>query len=252
MTELPPFTPFAEFYARFDWRQGEHVTIVGPTGTGKTVLLQKCLGKRYEAGGAIAALITKPRDKNIEKWARRDHFTIERGWPVKPRRFYHRPSDIRTPSGAIVPWDQRLMIWPDGGSGADFAERHAAVHGAVMSDLFVQGNWCIVAEELHYLAAVLGLDKQLVTLWTQGRSNGISVIGGTQRPVNIPLYAYNNASHLFFFADNDSTNLKRIQGIGGMNENAIQNIVRGLPEYDFLYINVRKREMIRSRVPFSE
>lgn len=243
-----PFTPWDEFMAEMVWEQGEHVTVVGPTGTGKTTLLRGLMAHRYARGGAVVVLATKPKDANLESWARHDELTVVRTWPPKAPQWWRPPLDHVTPQGRVLEWEHRVMLWPKP-DAEHYAEVHREVHRAALLDMFVAGNVCIVGEELHYLCAELGLDKELVTIWTQGRSNGISLVGATQRPVNIPLYAYSSASHLFFFNDNDETNLKRIQGIGGMQADNIRRQVGTLPKYDVLYIGTRDRATVRTRVP---
>jgi len=47
----------------FDWRQSEHVALIGPNGQGKTTLLISILPKRTY----VAVLVTKPRDETIDK-----------------------------------------------------------------------------------------------------------------------------------------------------------------------------------------
>jgi len=243
-----PFTPWADFMAAWDWTQGEHVTIVGPTGTGKTTLMRALMVKRYQAGGAVAVLATKPRDVTLERWARADHLAVVRSWPPRAPRF-RRPADIELPDGRTVAWDHRVMLWPRTAEASTFRSTMEREHRAALDAMFVQGGWCIAAEELLYLCADLGLDDALTTLWTQGRSNGISVIGGTQRPVNIPLYAYSQASHLFMFGDSDDVNLSRLQGIGGMDGKNLRGLVKALPHHDVLYIGTRNRTLVRTRVP---
>lgn len=243
-----PFTPWRDFMAAWRWAQGEHVTIVGPTGTGKTTLMRALMVKRYAAGGAVAVLATKPRDANLERWARADHLAVVRTWPPRAPRF-RRPADVVLPDGRRVAWDHRVMLWPRTHDAATFAATMRDEHRAAINAMFVGGGWCIAAEELLYLCHDLGLADELTTLWTQGRSNGISVIGATQRPVNIPLYAYSQASHLFMFGDNDDVNLSRLQGIGGMEGKTLREHVRSLPMHDVLYVGTRNRTLVRTRVP---
>lgn len=242
-----PFTPWDQFMARWRWAQGEHVTVIGPTGTGKTTLIRAIMPKRYDAAAAVAVLATKPVDKGLESWARTDHLAIVRDFP--PRRFPP-PPNVVTPNGTVVPWKRRIMIWPRvKGMPLDQIDAHVAdVHRRAMTGMFWQGGWCVVGEELWELTRI-GLARELEQLWSQGRSAGLTVVGATQRPVDIPLLAYNSASHLFMFADNDDVNLRRLQGIGGMNGRDIQAMVRALPLHDVLYIGTRTRELIRTRVP---
>ena len=243
-----PLTPWADFMAQLRWSQGEHVTIIGPTGTGKTTLMRALMQKRIQAGGAIVVLATKPRDTALSSWARQDELTIVRDWPPRAPQRWRPPLDHITPQGRTLDWEHRVMVWPQADPGR-YAETLSAVHRRALVDMFVRGDYCIAAEELHYLCAELGLEKELNTIWTQGRSNGLSLIGGTQRPVNIPLYAYSSASHLFFFGDNDERNLARIQGLGGMAAENIRRQVGTLPKHDVLYVGTRDRVTVRTRVP---
>src|SRR5690606_30851777 len=124
----------------------------------------------------------------------------------------------------------------------------ADVHRRALTDMFWQGHWCIVAEELFELSEI-GLDKELSKVWTQGRSAGLSLVGATQRPVGIPLFAYSQASHLFLFGDNDEVNLRRLQGIGGMSGTTLRDAVSALRGHDVLYVGTRTRQLVRTRVP---
>jgi energy-coupling factor transporter ATP-binding protein EcfA2 len=245
-----PFTPWASFFAGFDWRQGEHVTVVGPTGTGKTTVIRAILPKRYAAGGAVAVLATKPRDRNLEAWARADNMTTVRSWPPRPPQFWRPPGDIVNPDGTTTRWDHRVMVWPQpaGMALGDVDQHIADTHRAAFTDMYWSGNWCIVAEELWELSR-LGLDPEMSQVWTQGRSAGLSLVGATQRPVSIPLFAYSQPSHLFMFGDNDEVNLRRLQGIGGMSGSTLREAVQALRGFDVLYIGTRTRELIRTRVP---
>lgn len=245
-----PFTPWAQFFDRFDWRQGEHVTVVGPTGMGKTTVIRAILPKRYASRGAVAVLATKSRDRNLEAWARADGMTTVRSWPPKPPTIWRQPRDVVNPDGSTTAWDHRLMVWPrpSGVALGDLDEHIAETHRAAFTDMYWAGNWCIVAEELWELSR-LGLDREMSQVWTQGRSAGLSLVGATQRPVDIPLFAYSQPSHLFMFGDNDEVNLRRLQGIGGMSGATLRESVKALRGFDVLYIGTRTRDLIRTRVP---
>lgn len=244
-----PFTPWDAFMRRFSWRQGEHVTVIGPTGTGKTTVLRAILPKRYDAHGSVLVLATKSQDTNLDSWARSDHLARVDQWPPRAP-FWKRPGDIQHADGHVTPWDRRVMLWPRPfGMELGAVDDHIAdVHRRAMTDAYWSGGWTIVGEELYELSQ-LGLDRELTKIWTQGRSAGLSLVGATQRPVNIPLYAYSQATHLFMFRDNDEVNLKRLQGIGGMSGRSLAGHVASLVGHDVLYINTRTRELIRTRVP---
>lgn len=246
LLELPR-VPWADFMRAWTWNAGEHLTVVGPTGTGKTTLLRACLVKRYEARGRVVVLATKPRDRNLSAWAREDGLHVARSWPPAVPWYRQTPADVAWPGVAPVPWDHRVMLWPHL-RHPDDVPNMAEQHRRALGELFAEGAACVVAEELWYLCERLGLAELLKEHWSQGRSLGLTLAGATQRPVDIPLLAYSSATHLFFFGDNDEVNLRRIQGLGGLSSQLVRDTVRALPFHDVLYVNTRRRVVIRTRV----
>src|SRR5690606_28106209 len=100
---------------------------------------------------------------------------------------------------------------------------------------------------VSYLNNDLRLEPLLKLIWQQGRSIGLSLVATTQRPVNVPLFMYDQSTHLFFFRDNDEANLRRIGGIGWLNARQIRETVAKIPKHYFLYVNTRDGRMIVSK-----
>lgn len=214
--------------------------MIGPTGTGKSTVLRAILPRRYDAGGSVCVVGTKTRDATLDAWARHDHLTRVDTWPPRwPGRWWNRPP--------TDDWSRRVMLWPRLHTMADVRDMGELVRHA-MDSMFVAGGWCLVADELWYWCAEMGLAHELKTWWSQGRSAGLTLVGATQRPVDIPLLAYNSATHLFLFSDNDEANLARISGLGGLPSREIRGMVSALPFHDVLYVNTRRRVVLRTRV----
>jgi hypothetical protein len=218
-----------EFLRRFRWEQGEHVSFIGPTGSGKTNLAKQLLHRR----DYVCALATKPRDPTMDGLIRRQRFKRIRSWDERP---------------PMVRRSQQLVLWPPFKRPEDVANQQYELDRA-LREMFVSGGWCVFADELYYLCHTLKLTKLLETYWTQGRSLGLSLVGGTQRPAHVPLFAYDQATHLFFWRDNDETNLRRVAGLGGMSAKEIRAAVTSLPKHHALYVNTRDGELMITKAP---
>lgn len=225
-TALPPLTPWGTFLRYFygTFRQGEHITLIGRTGSGKTTLALGLLPFRKY----VLVLATKPKDPLIGK-LKRDGYYVTRTWPVSPE---------------IHP---RVVYWPKIERVSDVALQRYGLYGA-LSDVYKTGGWCVYADEIRYLAETLKLERLLQLLWLQGRSLGVSLVGGTQRPAWIPLEAFSQATHLFVWRENDARNLKRLGEIGGIDSKELQAMVQQLDfhRHHCLYVNTVDGTIIRT------
>lgn len=230
MSEAVERVPWETFIESFAWRQGEHVTLIGPTGSGKTTLALALLPMREY----VIAFGTKPKDDTLDKLIRRDRYKLVRKWDQMP-------NVIRKPR-------TRFVFWPKFRTPADQSAQAYEIHQA-MNGAFVTGGWCLLVDELWYMDQVLGLKKMIESIWTQGRSIGISLIAGTQRPAHVSLLAYDQATHVFFWRDNDERNLKRISGMNGLKSDLIRSTVATLARHEVLYVNTRTGLMAVTKAP---
>jgi len=208
----------------FDWRQGEHVTLLGHTGSGKTTLARHIIQKRSHK----LIFATKPRDPNIEVF-KRDGFYLSRVWPVDPR--------IK----------RNVLFWPKIERTTDIAAQADAIANCLQS-VYRTGGWCLYFDEVRYVTDTLGLQRPLEVIWLQGRALKLSILAGTQRPAWIPREAYSEASHLFLWRSTNRYDLKRLEDASNVDTKELSPIVRNLPLHDVLYINTRDGSMIRTRV----
>jgi hypothetical protein len=231
-----PRLDWEEFLAQFDWKQGEHIALIGPTGLGKSHLTREILDRR----DYLVICVTKVRDPI---WTKQKGFNVSSVWPTKGP-------------------DKRVILWPRPRNGfqqifskkkvrigEDFRARQKREFRAFLDDVFSRGGYCVCLDELFYITDFLGLKDEVKLLWQQGRSLGISLVCGTQRPAFVPLELYDQSTHLFFFKDQDERNLKRIGGIGWLNSKSIMSQVASLNIHDVLYINSRTGDMLVTRAP---
>jgi hypothetical protein len=202
---------------RMDWRPGEHVTLIGPTGAGKTELTIRLIELRRW----VLFLGTKRIDPTQDR-LRRMRFRV-----------------IADPAELNPEIDSRFILkppWPRRANASQVKELHARIFREGLNRAFHQTGWTVVVDEGRYVAHRLGLSSELELFWMQGRSQSNTLVLGTQRPRYIPLEAYDQASHLFLWRDNDTANISRVAEMAGINRRSVTDIVPRLRRHDVLYV----------------
>ena len=222
-----PRIPWQSFLTSvFNWRTGEHIGLVGPTGLGKTTLLVNLLPlKPY-----VVVFATKPRDKTMDTLIANGYMKMERWQSVDANQF------------------PRRVLWPDATRLKSKATQKVVFNDA-MEKIYREGGWCVALDETWYMTNILDLDEEIKTYLLQARSLGISLVAATQRPAWVPREIYTSSTHLFFWRTNDETDLKSISGIGWRSAKLIQDLVANLELFQVLYVNTRTGLMCRTRCP---
>lgn len=222
--ESAPVIPWDQFKGDiFRWRQGEHVALIGPTGSGKTTLSMSLLPyRRY-----VVALATKPKDSTMDALKDSGYKVISK-WEKMPVDLY-----------------PRRILWPDAKT-LYAVRRQRYEFRTALSKIYKEGGWCVYADELWFLIHHLKLEFEVRTYLLQARSLGISFVAATQRPAYVPLEIYDQSTHLFFFRDNDERNLKRLSGISWLSAENVRYLVAHLEKFQCLYINTRTGRMYRT------
>lgn len=218
--------PWDQFTANFRWRQGEHLIIVKPTGGGKTTLLGALLP--HQKTVATVVLVTKVYDETFTK-----QFPKRDGW--------HRIEEWPPPRYA-----NRVLLWPKPGKTV---RETVAIQRRVFRDaldrIFLERGWTVVLDEEHYICETLGLSPEVAMFHHQGRSSGITVVDGIQRPKYVPLITFSSATHAFIGNTTDRDDLKRLSDLGGVDAKLLAQEAMSLDHYEFLYIPAR----VRGRLP---
>lgn len=243
MRQLPPedSAPMLEFddfrtYV-LDWKQNQHVGLVGPTEQGKTNLAYHLLAQR----DYVTYFAIKTQDETLDAFGQHGGYVRLHDWPPRKGLVFKR--DIKP---AEMP---RRLLWPDA-TQLDSEPVQQHVFGKAMADIYARGGWCPVFDDYWYLAHILGFEKQTKKFLANARSNYIPMVVCAQRPAgNRLVELFDQATHLFFFRDNDEPNLKRIGGVGWLSSDLIRAHVANLEQYQFLYVNTRNGRMYRSRAP---
>lgn len=221
----------------FDWKQNQHVGVVGPTEQGKTNLVYWLLSLR----AYVTYLAIKTKDATLDGFARQGGYVRLTDWPPMKGRILRREVTHEE-----MP---RRLLWPDARQLDSEAEQ-IRVFRKALRDIYARGGWCPVFDDYWYLAHILGFEKDTKKFLANARSNDIPMVVCAQRPAgNRLVELFDQSTHLFFARDNDETNLKRIGGVGWLSSDLIRAHVAHLEPYQFLYVNTRKGWMYRTRAP---
>lgn len=219
----------------FDWRQDQHVGLIGPTDSGKSTLTYAILPQR----DYVTFFATKPRDRVLEQYARLGGYERIKEWPPRTGPLRRKATAQQMP---------KRLLWPSATSLASVGTQRK-VFGSAISDIYGQGGWCVVWDEFWMMCSILKMEQHARIMLQQARSNDISFVMGAQRPSRIPVELYDQASHLFFWRDNDELNLKRIGGVGWLSSGPIRSFTANLEPHQVLYVNTRKGWMYRTTCP---
>lgn len=206
------------------WGIGEHVAVVGPTGVGKTTMLARILPiRRY-----VVVFVTKVHDDTIS----RDFRSYDRisSWPPKV-------------------YQDRVLLWPKPGKTIrETIGIQRDTFRNALDAIFLDRQWCVVFDEQHYLCRTLGLDTENAMFQHQGRSSGLSVVNGTQRPAWVPVVTYSAATHAFIWRTTFREDMKRLGDLGGIDSRELQREMLSLRKHEFVYVNTREGIAVRSQV----
>jgi hypothetical protein len=205
------------------------MTLVGPTGRGKTHAALELL----ELSPYRLALAAKPRDPLLSS-LRHSGYEVVRG----ARELRELPW---TPEGElIVP---RVLYWPTVSDRRPLEEQTRLQARAMREALhfaYASGRWTVLVDEAVWFTRSLRLGPDLETLWTKGRSQGLSLVVCAQRPAHLPLYAYSQARFFCLWATRDGRDLERLAEISsGVDRRLIERTLTRLDVagHEFLFLD---------------
>lgn len=214
------------------YRAGQHVSFIGPTGSGKTRLALQLLPRSVSEDLPGYITVMKARDKTVgdflrehERWKRTLTFPPP---PVMP--------GVKKPLGWVV--------WPHHTNDPEADDaRHEEIFHRMHRQLYVKGDCIIFDDEVVSLVREMSMKADLTRIWTKGRSIGSGLWGATQRPAMVPLEMYDQAQHLFLANIKDKRSQDRFGEISGVDPELVVSVVRRLPKWHWLYIRQEEGTM---------
>jgi hypothetical protein len=226
------------------WEPGDHMSLVGPTHRGKSVLFASILPAMRQFP-TVAILCCKGRDPAYQKLGR-----SSKVWPPKQGRAEAFADLLGFPSQAD---DEKPRIWRVDQlplrTGADWAKMRA-VHGRVLSEATARpegggkrGPLMIVVDDSRITcdARRLGLEAQVVSGLIIGRSKRVSMVNMFQAPRWVPREGLDQITHGLVWNNADHDTAKRLAEISGYERTDFLAWLRGLSYYECLWFDVRAK-----------
>jgi hypothetical protein len=226
--EVTPVTTFGrdEFLTRYwDYKPGEHVTMLAPTQNGKTTTAFDLIQHLPKQQKPPVILVMKPRDKTIAKIlkvAPKGYFRITRSWPPLP-----------------TPWQvpKAYLLWPKHTFDPDTDDvRLRGEFDKAIRAAYKGGDRIVMADETYGLINELKLTRLITAVHSRGAGMGVGLWCMTQKPTHIGTWAYSQAEHLFLGHDPDKRARDRFAEIGGVDPDIVKHYVANLKKYQWFYI----------------
>lgn len=207
---------------RAEWKPGQHIAIIAPTGQGKTTVLVTLLDLRHY----VLAFDPKGGDDTLAA----SGFQRVPQWPPPPQVW----DDIADGKPA------RLIIGAKGATPSQLEpEFRKALDGAMKG-----GGWTVYVDELQVAAdrRMMRLDGEIEKMLVSARFKKVSVVTSFQAPSWVPSAATRQARWIVVWPTRDEDCIKRIAEKAGRQRQVVAHIVHRLPPYHALVIPPKPRD----------
>lgn len=225
---VPPEVPWATWAMRFGrtWKQGDHVLVVGPTQSGKSLLARELVLQNRKF---VVVMGTKPRDKTIDEYIAAGFIRIDHWPPVK--------RDFRDQQPGMA----RFVLWPKIKEIGD-AMKHRPLYKKCLDSIYMDGNWTVVIDETLYFSDNsngLGLGPTLTTLAYGSASNGISMMFLMQRPAGVPRILWQSCTTALLFHMGVTNDVREMASLGTVPPKAVVETIQGLEGHHYVDLPLR-------------
>jgi hypothetical protein len=219
-------------YFASQWRQGEHVAIVGPTGCGKTTCAVGITGLRKW----VLALDAKGGDSTLQK----SGYQRVSEWPL-PKPVRNAIAEGR-PARLVMGFLPRTM--------PEIANLKTLLRDTV-EGVWIDGGWTIEIDEAQIITdrKMMNLGPQIEQLLVAARDKKISVINLFQAPAWVPTATTRQATWVFIFRTRDVGVIKTLAEKIGRDWRTLHTILHTLPEWHCVVAGLDPRDPLIVTAP---
>lgn len=222
---------FLEEFA-YRYRRGQHVTLFGPTGRGKTTLAGQMLAVTHPPKSDVNGLIT-----------------IQLG-PDQALEHLGKPMDSWPPRIPIKLFDREdnkphiYRYQPEPSKPEDFL-RIRQTAARILRWFFSARNWTLFIPDLQVVAdpGMMGLGKEVDQLIITTRKHQTSIWVDAQAPRWVPRSTGDMTSHLLVWRNRDEGTLTRLKQICGLDLGFLSDLLKSIDYHDCIWIDNVANEM---------
>lgn len=198
---------------RAEWRQGQHIAVMGRTGRGKTTLARDLMALR----GWVAVIAIKRADDTIDTFPALGYKIINK-WPPNYG-------------------DQRVVLWSKPKTLRDALAQREQI-AKLFDDVYQNGGWAVLLDDVPRMANALGFKKEIATLLNEARSSHASIVSVMTQPSSvtqaIPSEVWRQVRYHLVFKYRVGRDLDAISDITGYNKATMKSWMDMLRPFDFL------------------
>ena len=171
-------------YLNSHWKHGEHMLIIGATGTGKTyALTDMVINRPY-----TIVVCTKGTDETLVK-----RLLSKRHW-VRFRSITDFERRKR--------WQRNIVFWPDIPT-LEHVDDLIPQLAALLNYCYTDKHWTIVIDDAEHVSERLQQRQRLQDMLQISRAEGVTMVIISQRPAWLPVAVYDNVTYSLCYLEAD-------------------------------------------------
>lgn len=233
------------------WEPGQHCSIYGRSGMGKSYLFRYGLAPIWHRRRQRGLVLDTKHDRGTL----RDMGHVTGQYPAwsdsLPFRVREWTVGEQARSWQTDPEWYKLQPPHPGISAGPRLERAKRIVRQALDRVFREGHWVLGIDETQTVTrkAPPGYDlgSEMQTIWQEGRDREITVIAGSQVPVDVPSAMHDQPTLACIGRVTDHRRLERLGEITGQPE-LVEGIVPELEGKEFLIIHLEREEWLITEV----